>query len=269
MKRIVYWVVGILVLFATARGTAEEVAAFDHSALDRVLGAYVDDRGMVDYAGLKANAADLEAYVALLGRVSPASHPERFHGRPDSMAYWINAYNAFAVKGVIDAYPVESVKDIKLLSGFFNRTYFTAGGKSYTLNNIEHNILREEFKDPRIHAAINCASASCPRLERKAFLPGDLDDRLEAAMRFFVRESRNVRIDREANAVALSKILDWFEGDFTGWYERTYGVEDAKITDYLALYLPEADGVYLKQNREADVHHVDYDWTLNDQALNK
>ncbi len=261
------WTMVVLVLAAPAWAAAEEGARFDHSALDRVLSAYVDEGGQVDYAGLKAHPQDLEAYVALLGRVRPASHPAWFPTREDRLAYWINAYNAFVIKGVVDAYPVKSVKKIKLLSGFFNRTYFTAGGESYTLNDIEHNILRAKFKDPRIHTAINCASVGCPRLEQKAFRPEDLDARLEAAMRFFIREARNVRIDRTQSEVTLSKIFEWFEEDFTGWYKRTYQVEDAKLIDYLRMYLPEVEGIYLKQNRDVQVQHVDYDWTLNDQAL--
>ena len=220
MKPLTRWTMAFLALVAPAIDGKEEDIRFDHSALDRVLKAYVDERGRVDYTGLKAHAGDLNGYVALLGQVSPASHPERFPGLPDRLAYWINAYNAFVLKGVIDAYPVKSVKDIKFLSGFFNRTYFTAGGQEYTLDNIEHSILREVFEDPRIHAAINCASLGCPQLPQRAFLPENLDAQLDGAMRTFVRELRNVRISREEGAVYLSKIFEWFKDDFAGWYGR-------------------------------------------------
>ena len=267
MKRCIRWALAILILAAPVVGGAENDVPFDHSALDRVLKAYVDERGQVDYTGLKAHPEDLDAYVALLGRVSPASHPERFSDLAARKAYWINAYNAFVLRGVIDAYPVKSVKDIKFLSGFFNRTYFTAGGQDYTLNNIEHSILREVFNDPRIHAAINCASVGCPRLSQKAFSPENLDAQMDGAMRLFIREPRNVRIDRDEGTVYLSKIFDWFEGDFTGWYERTHGVEEARIANYLRLFLAEEDRVYLESHPDVKVRHADYDWTLNDQAL--
>ena len=267
MKRRIRWALAILVLATPVVGETEGDVQFDHSALGRVLGTYVDEGGRVDYAGLKAHPEDLDAYVALLGRVSPASHPERFPGLPDRLAYWINAYNAFVLRGVIDAYPVKSVKDIKFLSGFFNRTYFTAGGQDYTLNNIEHSILREVFGDARIHAAINCASVGCPRLPQEAFLPETLDAQLDGVMRFFIREPRNVRIDRGEEVVYLSKIFDWFEGDFTGWYERTHRVEEVRIVDYLRLFLAEEDRVYLESHPNVNVRHVDYDWALNDQAL--
>ena len=238
----------------------------DHSALDRVLAAYVDEGGRVDYTGLKSHPEDLDAYVGQIGRVSPVSHPGRFRTRADSLAYWINAYNAFVLKGVVDAYPVKSVKDIKILMGFFSRTVFVAGGQEYTLNDIEHKILREKFKDPRIHAAINCASVGCPRLPREAFDAWGVYGQLQKAMRTFIREDRNVRIDQEETAVYVSRIFDWFEDDFTSWLERTQRVRNATIIDYLTLYVTEQDAGYLAENPDVEVRHVDYDWSLNDQA---
>jgi hypothetical protein len=257
------WAAVSLMLAAPALGGT----TYDHSALDRVQATYVDDRGRVDYAGLKANQKDLIAYVTGLEQVSPESHPGRFPAREDRMAYWMNAYNAFVLKGVVDAYPVKSVRDIKVAFGFFKRTYFTAGGKRYTLDDIEHRILREQFGDPRIHAAINCASGGCPRMPRKAFRPDGLEARLEAEMRFFLQEPRNVRIDREQNAIYLSEILKWFETDFTGWYRQEHGVENAGMKDYLMLYLPEQDRRYVKAHPDLRLQYVDYDWTLNDQAI--
>ena len=240
---------------------------FDHSALDRVLKTFVDARGRVDYAGLKARPDDLNAYVALLGEVSPENHPERFPARADSLAYWINAYNAFVLKGVADSYPVKSVADIKPDFGFFSRTDFTAGGKVCTLNDIEHNILRPVFKNPRIHAALNCASLGCPRRPQRAFRPQDLDTRLEEGVRFFTREARNVRLDREEPAIHLSEIFKWYEEDFTGWVKRTVGVEEPRVTDYLMPYLKEENRAFLKSHPDLKVHYIAYDWTLNDQKL--
>ena len=236
-------------------------APFSHDGFDRVLSRRVAEAGRVDYAGLKADRADLDAYVDSLGQTSPKSAPDRFPTRADALAYWINAYNALALTGVIDAYPTKSVKDIKMLSGFFNRTWYTVGGKLLTLNNIEHDIIREEFKDPRIHAAINCASIGCPRLESQVFTGGDLDTRLEAAMRAFLNDARHVKVDPQNRTVTLSKILDWFESDFTDWYESKFRVDASSIVDYVALYVDEA-----KVAREWDVKYEDYDWMLNDQA---
>ena len=267
MRTVILIVSSILVPSIPLLGSPELSVGFDHSWLDRVLSAYVDDQGLVDYSGLKEKSGDLEAYVKLLEGMSPKSHPKRFPTNAHKLAYWINAYNAFVLKGVVDAYPVRSVKDIKMLSGFFNRTHFTAGGQPYTLDDIEHNILREEFKEPRIHAAINCASLGCPRMEQAAYEPQTLEERLDEAMKLFIRESRNVRIDRERKVLVMSKILDWFQNDFTEWYMKNHGAKEAAVTDYLKLYLPKADRDFLEQHSDVKIEYNDYDWTLNDQAI--
>jgi len=235
---------------------------FDHRDFDAILRERVDDAGRVDYAGLKANREGLDAYVGRLAKVSPKSHPGQFLSEQEKLAYWINAYNALTLKGVIGAYPTKSVKDIKYLSGFFNRTWFMVGGESYTLNNIEHDVIRKEFKEPRIHAAINCASIGCPRLERQAFFAEGLEERLEAAMRTFLNESRNATVNASAKTVTLSKIFDWFESDFTEWYIAKYNVDDAHILDYVALYLGENEN---RLDSSWKVKYHAYDWALNDQ----
>ena len=257
--------IGVLIPLLTACINPCAAQSFNHTSLDRVLQTFVDEQGRVNYSGLKANPADLNAYVDQLGRVSPASHPERFPQRADSLAYWINAYNAFVLKGVVDAYPVKSVRDIKLFSGFFSRIDFKAGGRTYTLNDIEHQILRKQFQDPRVHAAINCASIGCPRLSRTASRPEELDASLDDAIRFFIQEPRNVRIDRDGRGVYLSTVFKWFREDFLDWLTRAKGVRDPSLVDYLALYLPEDDREFLLSEPEVELRYIDYDWGLNDQ----
>jgi hypothetical protein len=232
---------------------------FDHTVFDRVLRAYVNESGQVNYTALKANRSELDAYVDALGKISPPSHPGSFSGREEKLAYWINAYNALVLRGVIDAYPVKSVKDIKYFSGFFNRTWFNVGGESYTLNNIEHDILRAEFDEPRIHAAINCASVGCPRLEASAFFAEGIEAKLDAVIARFLNESRNVTIDATNKTVTLSKILGWFGSDFIGWYNTKFGVADAGVLDYVALYIKEGF------ETTWEVRYHSYDWSLNDQ----
>ena len=240
---------------------------FDHSGLDAVLKGYVNEEGRVDYTALQENRTSLDAYVEALAAISPKNHPDAFPSRDSRLAYWINAYNALVLRGVIDAYPVNSVKDIKILSGFFNRTWYSVGGESYTLNDIEHDILRDEYAEPRIHAAINCASIGCPKMESSAFFPHRIDARLEEAMHKFLNEQRNVTIDETKRIVTLSKVLDWFESDFTGWYQKQFGVERANILDYVALYVngDRAGGM----NRTWSVAYHDYDWSLNDVEKQK
>ena len=199
-----------LLLVPVALGAA---SPFDHSPFDQVLQEYVDDQGLVRYAALAQDRAQLDAYVDSLGHSSPASHPDRFPTRAHELAYWINAYNAFTLRGVIDAYPIASVKDAFALSGFFNRQTFVAGGREMTLDHLENQIIRPTYQEPRIHFAVNCAALSCPQLENRAFTGSDLDARLERALTRFAQDPNHVR--QQGKQLYLSKILDWYGEDFS------------------------------------------------------
>jgi hypothetical protein len=245
-----------------------QAAPFPHDALDRVLRAHVDSTGRVDYAGLLAQRAGLDAYVDSLGAVSPHSAPDRFGTRADELAYWINAYNAFVLRGVIDAYPVDSVKDIGILNGFFRRKEFVAGGEAMTLDHIENEIIRPVYQDPRIHVAINCGAVSCPPLAARAYTGDSLHVQLERAMQRFARSPSYARLDAAAGTLHLSRILEWFRQDFVQWFPAARTPRPAKPTliDYLMPYLPEATAAHLRAHPEVELAFDDYDWALNDQA---
>jgi hypothetical protein len=245
-----------------------EGGGFDFGPLDRLLGRFVDAEGRVDYAGIRSEPAELQLQLKRLREASPKSHPAMFPEKEDRLAYWINAYNALVIAGVVNAYPATSVKDIHSQPGFF-KVFHVVGGKSLSLDDIEHNIVRKEFGDPRIHAALNCAAASCPRLRPEAFIPDRLESQLDAAVRDFIRDPRHVSVDRDSETLVLSKILDWFEGDFTDWYKRVHNVEDAAVTDYLMIYLAEKDRAFLQSRPRIAIRYVPYDWTLNDRALHE
>ena len=117
---------------------------FSHDLFDQVLQEHVDKAGQVDYTKLKANPEKFEAYLDLLAAANPAvlSYNEQ-------LAFWVNTYNALVIKGVVDHYPITSVRKVKLFNGFFSRLKFQAAGKIYTLNQIEHGIIRTEFVDPQ------------------------------------------------------------------------------------------------------------------------
>ena len=239
---------------------------FDHALLDRVLGSFVNAKGHVDYTALKANPDDLTAYVEWLNQNSPMNQPDRFPSRDHELAYWLNAYNAFVLSGVVDAYPVASVRDILPRFGFFKKLRFNAGGKLYTLDEIEHKIIRKTFGEPRIHAAINCASIGCPRLAQRAFRADELSDQLEKEMSFFILSSGNVRLDKEKKKVYLSEIFSWFKKDFTEWYKTRNGLKKADILDYVKLYMSDEDRKILDENAKFKTAFSSYDWSLNDQA---
>ena len=127
---------------------------FSHSQFDEMLQYYVNDDGLVRDAVLSKNRVQLDAYIDSLARYSPESHPQRFASSAHSLAYWINAYNAYVIKGIVDAYPIASVKDAFHFSGFFNRQKFIAGGRELTLDDVEKGIIRPDFREPRIHLSL-------------------------------------------------------------------------------------------------------------------
>ncbi len=247
---------------------SSDATPFDFGPLDRMLGRFVDARGWVDYAGIKAEPSDLRLILKRLREASPESHPALFPERDDRLAYWINAYNALVIAGVVNAYPETSVKNIHKQPGFF-KVFHVVGGKSRSLDDIEHGIVRKEFGDPRIHAALNCGAASCPRLRPEVYSPDRLEKQLNAAVREFIRDPQHVRLDRDSGTLVLSKILDWFGSDFTDWYRREYRVKDVRITDYLNIHLAEEDRAYLQSHPQVTIRYLPYDWTLNDRTLHK
>jgi len=257
-----------LILLFFSSPVVYPAAPFSHHALDQILEAYVDSLGRVDYLALKKSRQLLDAYTDSLGLYSPHSHPALFPSRNHSLAYWINAYNALVLKGVVDAYPIESVKDIKILNGFFRRTSFIVGGRALTLDAIENQIIRPQFKDARIHAVVNCAAASCPALEKRAFTGEDLHERLQAAFFRFANDPQYVFLDRQNEKLHLSKILDWYGNDFTHWFptEHISGVSKPTLIAYLSLYLPTEDSTYLRQHPDIDISFNDFDWALNQQS---
>ena len=252
-----------LSLALVALPSAHAAEPFSHAHLDQVLQTYVDSSGLVDYAALKADRQALDTYIAALNATSPDSDPSQFPTPQDKLAYWINAYNAFVLRGVIDHYPVKSVKDIALLNGFFNRTDFVAGGKELTLDTIENKIIRPRYQDPRIHFVVNCGAWSCPALENRAFDGATLEQRLDQATRRSLNDPKYASYDAGRNTFYVSKILDWYGKDFVEWYPAETPAKP-HLMDYIRLYLSPAALAAL-EGKEPKVDFFDYDWRLNGQ----
>jgi hypothetical protein len=253
----------LLLVSAAALAHAEDV--FDYSAYARVLERAVTPDGRVRYKELKENPGDLEAFIRQLAAVSPENRPELFLTRDARMAYWINAYKAFVIHEVVKHYPVESVRDLKFGFGllFFKRQRFAAGGKRYSLDDIEHGILRAGFGDARIHFAVNCASASCPPLRREPYLPEKLEAQLEDAALNFIQRRENVWM--RGDVLFLSAIFDWYKDDFTRAAATTASGKPT-VVDYVVRYLPAAVAERVKKENPRIEFYND-DWTLNDAAV--
>jgi hypothetical protein len=187
----------VLCFFLSNTSIKSNVIHFDahppsHQLWNTLLAKHVAPDGSVDYEGFITDQEKLNVYLESLQTV----HPNNDWSENSRKAYWINAYNAFTVKLVIDHYPVESIKDIGgLIKSPFDIDFITIEHQTYDLNAIEHKILRAEFDDPRIHFAINCASVSCPKLLNKAYMPDKLDQQLDKRAKDFINNpSKNADI---------------------------------------------------------------------------
>jgi hypothetical protein len=223
----------------------------EHALFDSLLRRHVNADGWVNYEGFIRDSAQLNNYLNLLSR----NHPnDKNWSRNQQMAYWINAYNAFTIQLICRYYPVESIKDIKkgipLVSDTWAIEFIKIEGKTYHLNNIEHGILRPKYDDPRIHAAVNCASRSCPKLLAEAFTAEKLDAQLDQAMKNFINDPVRNKITSPQKA-ELSKIFTWFAGDFK------------KTTPSVIAFINKYADTKLADNASLD--YLDYDWGLNKQ----
>ncbi len=153
-----------------------------HEPYDKLLRAYVKN-GWVNYKAFKQQEARLDAYLKTLAQTDPAKLT-----KSERLAYWINAYNAFTIKLILRRYP--KIKSIKDIPGRWDRREWTAGGKTYSLGEIEHQILRKRFNEPRIHFALVCASKSCPDLPSEAYTAKRLERQLTAAAKQFLADTK-------------------------------------------------------------------------------
>ncbi len=220
-----------------------------HEMWDVLVKKHVGPDGFVDYKGFIQDSAALNKYLRLIETAHPS---DKNWSRNEQMAYWINAYNAYTVQLIVRNYPVESIKDIKRGLAFVNSVwdikFIHIQGFTYDLNNIEHNILRPVFKDARVHAAVNCASYSCPKLLKEAYTAERLEAQLDASMRSFINDPVRNRIT--SDKAEISEIFKWFKGDF----EHDAGSVRAFLNRFAAVKLTD----------KTDIRHIDYVWTLND-----
>lgn len=211
------------------------VATVDHSAWDALLQKYVTTTGTVDYKGFKASEAKLDSYLQQLSATKPAAGA----ARAEAMSYWLNAYNAYTIKLILKNYPVASIQDIGGGKPW-DLKWIKLGGELFSLNQIENEIIRPTFKDPRIHFAVNCAAKSCPPLYNKAFIPARLEQQLEQLTKAFVN---NTAYNQLSGSPRVSKIFEWYSVDFGDVAAYISKYANAPIAGPLA--------------------YADYDWALN------
>ncbi|MCG8576475.1 MAG: DUF547 domain-containing protein [Flavobacteriales bacterium] len=240
-----------IILFTTfllAQSTLLAQEHLTHGIWDELTKKYVTEEGKVNYKGFQKEEARLDEYLKVLS----ANHPDKSWNRNQRLAYWINAYNAFTVKLIVKNYPIKSIKElgggIYKVNTPWDIKFIKIGDKTYDLNNIEHGIIRKEFKEPRIHFAINCAAVSCPKLRNEAYFPDRLDAQLDDQAIFFINNSPKNNITSEE--AQLSKIFSWFRGDF----KKKYPSIMAFINKYSTV----------KIEKKTKISYLEYDWNLNE-----
>lgn len=252
---------------ATTPVAAQELP--DHAAFTRALRGHVQGP-LVDYAALQRQRDSLDGYVESLGRTEAAVLATA--SRDQRIAFWINAYNACALRLVIDHYPIRKAgfpaslvrslqgvpaNSIRQIADTWKREFCPVAGKARSLDEIEHEILRP-MGEPRIHFAVNCASRSCPVLASEAYTGTALGEQLDAAVRRFMADEEHYRLEEgDRPELRLNKVLDWYKDDF------------GDIDGVVRFFVPyeRADRAAMLASGRVRVHFADYDWTLNDTAI--
>ena len=242
--------------------TANQPFSYDDYA--DVLATYVDDQGLVDYQSLQANREQLDRFVASMGAVSPATYQS--WSESERLAFLINAYNAFTLQSIIDQKPLK--KSIRDIPGVWKWRKFKVAGDNKTLDNIEHNTIRKDFNEPRIHVALVCAAISCPPLRKEPYTGNELNQQLDDQVDKFVVSPHGFAIDKDKRKVFLSSIYKWFGEDWVKTYaandQYTGNKNQKAVLNFLSGYLEPSDKDYL-QKGDYDISYLNYDWSLNRQ----
>lgn len=231
----------------------------DHAILTAILQDHVEGIA-VDYTSI-AEDSRLDNYLAQLAATDPA----KMDDEAERLSLWINAYNAYTLKLVSS---VEGVSTIREITGVgtkgnaetakpWDQSFAVVGGKTYTLNQIEHEIIRPEFQDARIHFALVCAAYSCPNLRREAYVADRLDEQLDEQGRWFM-VNRN-ELDPRSRTASLSQLFNWFAEDF--------GADQNAILRYASQFVENRAAANSLRNEPHrwNVSYSEYDWSLNNR----
>lgn len=234
-----------------------------HAALDSLLQAVVQN-GRVNYALLKTRLPELNAYIKSLADLSP----ERVKGLtpPQQLALYLNAYNARVLQEIASAWPIKSIMDIP---GVFKTRTFVIAGRTLTLDQLENDIIRKQFREPKVHVGLNCGAVSCPPIPTRAFTGESVYPQLEQAMRAFLRRPEGVQVEVATGTVTLSRIFEWFASDFasasrTATARPPLSLEQTAVLDYILPFWEDASSRKVLAGSPRVVYR-EYNWSVNAQ----
>jgi len=258
-------------------GIDPQPAGFSQDDYASVLKEHVTVDGLVYYGRLKSNRERLDRFVAALRTVGRDAYES--WDEEEQVAFWINAYNALTLTAIINHYPIQPVlsesfliprKSIRQIPGVWDELRFMVIRQQLTLNQIEHEILRKQFDEPRIHMALVCAANSCPPLRNEPFDGDRLESQLQDQARRFASDPSKFRIDRARRRVLLSSIFKWYGEDFVSTYGTDadfpgHNAVERSVLNFIGWHLDAKNRDYLIKGRYR-VEYLDYDWSLNEQT---
>lgn len=238
---------------------------FDHSLWDSFLKKYVNDEGAVDYAAVKSDPALLNEYLQQMASQDPIAI-ETGWPREESLAFWMNLYNAGVVKIITEHYPIDNIQRIPSVWGL---TILHVGEAQFSLNEIRSAKLLGAYKDEKIHFALACGAVSCPPLQKKAFTGENVEGQLFLTTRSFLSDPQNIEVVPGKKKIKLSRLFKWYAEDFMldfGVQEQIgkFKEDEMAILSFLAYYLENEDQIaYLEEGRYK-IDYFPFDWTLKD-----
>lgn len=255
---------------------------FDYSDYRKVLRDNVDELGRVNYRKLKALHHDLDNFLESIAELQYEVY-EKWND-DEKIAFWINCYNAITLKAVIDHYPIKSSwltvfryrkKSVRHITGMWNKLKFPVLGKEMTLDNIEHDVLRKNFKEARIHMSLVCAARGCPQLRNEPYTGIMLDSQLNDQSDKFVNNWWKVQVIPDKKLVRLSAIFKWYSNDFLDKYRLAstantdlghFKQDRIAVLNFISQYLNKAEAEYILSGKYR-VEFIMYDWTINEKPV--
>lgn len=241
----------------SAAPESSEVLKFDFAPVDDFMQKYVKN-GYVNYDQV-INDRALDKYIAQIRNTEPYN----IEDGNERLAFWINAYNAFTIKLITDYYPLNSILEIEDKTGadpWSIKFIEMAGGRKFSLDEIEKEIIIPDYRDPRIHYALVCAAESCPELISEAYLPAKLDHQLNHQASVFLDDQDKNYLYKKENILNLSTIYKWYVKDFIK--------KDSTVIKHVLKYINEGDKNFILLNNTDDINYLDYSWKLNDVKEN-
>lgn len=233
---------------------------FSHHVWQNVLAEFVSETGQVNFNAIRARPRQLNQYLDQLSAISPDSHPERFKGNNHRLAYWINAYNALALRTLLNHYPVTRLDDIPGgLPAFRNKPRYALGGALLSLQALEEKIATEFYWKAPAFFALSDLSRTSPRLWNQAYQGDVLDEQLEGRVAAFIDNSQNVTVQSYCTPIILNPVFKQFQRPLTRYVREELQLKEGEIMDFIQPYTAPLVRGYLSRKCSREIIYRPFD----------